>query len=223
MTRAMRDFLAFAARYTVSHPGHLLSMALRARAGLLPSPTETVFTATGKTPPRMTDARAKVLDVMEAADAPMTAAQIAEAAGVSSGVVRGLAEADALQAIDVPTDPPFPIVNPDLPGANLTAEQAEAAEELRAAVRGNAFHTFLIDGVTGSGKTEVYFEAIAEALKAAPEAQVLVLLPEIALTQAILSRFTARFGAPPAPWHSGCRTRNAGAPGARRRMAARAS
>ena len=65
----------------------------------------------------------------------MTAAQIAEAAGVSSGVVRGLAEAGALQAIDVPTDPPFPPVNPDLPGANLTAEQAEAAEELRGSAR----------------------------------------------------------------------------------------
>ncbi|MEO1966264.1 primosomal protein N' [Hyphomonas sp.] len=203
MTKAMRDFLAFAARYTVSHPGHLLSMALRARAGLLPSATETVFTATDETPPRMTDARAKVLDVMVAADDPMTAAQIAEAAGVSSGVVRGLAEAGALRATDVPTDPPFPPVNPDLPGATLTAEQAEAATELCAAVREDTFHTFLIDGVTGSGKTEVYFEAIAETLRGDPEAQVLVLLPEIALTQAILSRFTARFGAAPAPWHSG--------------------
>ncbi|KJS35975.1 MAG: primosome assembly protein PriA, partial [Hyphomonas sp. BRH_c22] len=65
------------------------------------------------------------------------------------------------------------------------------------------FAAFLLDGVTGSGKTEVYFEAIAEALRVDPQAQVLVMLPEIALTQAILSRFEARFGAAPAPWHSG--------------------
>ncbi|HPF22277.1 MAG TPA: primosomal protein N' [Hyphomonas sp.] len=203
MTKPMRDFLSFAARYTVSHPGHLLSMALRARAALLPSPVETMFEATGAEPLRMTEARAKVLDAAQAAEAPMSAAQLAEAAGVSAGVVKGLAEAGALRAIELPTDPPFPPVNPDLPGAVLTGEQEEAADELRKAARTGAFHTFLIDGVTGSGKTEVYFEAIAETLKADPEAQVLVLLPEIALTQAILSRFTARFGAPPAPWHSG--------------------
>ncbi|MCB9960694.1 MAG: primosomal protein N' [Hyphomonas sp.] len=202
MTAAMRDFLSFSARYTVSHPGQLLSMALRARGGLLPSPTETVYEATGAMPARMTEAREKVLEAAGQSDA-LTAAELAQAAGVSSGVVKGLAEAGALRALEMLSDPPFPKPDPDLPGADLTAEQEEAAEALRAAARAGGFQPFLIDGVTGSGKTEVYFEAIAETLKADPEAQVLVLLPEIALTQAILSRFEARFGAPPAPWHSG--------------------
>ncbi|MEZ5945811.1 MAG: primosomal protein N' [Hyphomonas sp.] len=202
MTKPMRDFLSFAARYTVSHPGQILSMALRARSGLLPSPVETVYEATGAEPPRLTEARGKVMEVAERS-APMSAAALAEAAGVSSGVVKGLAEAGALRAAEVETDPPFPEARTDLKGATLTAEQAEAAEVLRVAARAGGFQPFLIDGVTGSGKTEVYFEAIAEVLKADPEAQVLVLLPEIALTQAILSRFEARFGAPPAPWHSG--------------------
>ncbi|MEZ5969004.1 MAG: DEAD/DEAH box helicase family protein [Hyphomonas sp.] len=222
MTAAMRDFLSFSARYTVSHPGQLLSMALRARGGLLPSPTETVYEATGAMPARMTEAREKVLEAAGQSDA-LTAAELAQAAGVSSGVVKGLAEAGALRALEMLSDPPFPKPDPDLPGADLTAEQEEAAEALRAAARAGGFQPFLIDGVTGSGKTEVYFEAIAETLKADPEAQVLVLLPEIALTQAILSRFEARFGAPPAPWHSGLPTRSGGGPGARRRMGGRGS
>jgi primosomal protein N' (replication factor Y) len=117
--------------------------------------------------------------------------------------VKGLADAGALRARSVATDLPFDPPDPDRKGAVLTAEQAEAADALRKSVATGAFATFLIDGVTGSGKTEVYFEAIAEALRADPDSQILVLLPEIALTQAILSRFEARFGATPAPWHSG--------------------
>src|SRR5690606_2004667 len=69
-----------------------------------------------------------------------------------------------------------------------------------AAVRATGFAPFLLDGVTGSGKTEVYFEAIAECLR--NERQTLVLLPEIALTEAFLRRFEERFGAPPIVWHS---------------------
>ncbi|MEO1476323.1 MAG: primosomal protein N', partial [Pseudomonadota bacterium] len=78
-----------------------------------------------------------------------------------------------------------------------------AAEHLRERIGQGGFQPVLLDGVTGSGKTEVYFEAIDAALAKDPNAQILILLPEIALTQAVLSRFEERFGAPPAPWHSG--------------------
>ena len=100
-------------------------------------------------------------------------------------------------------DAPYQVPDPDRKGFDLTAEQATAAEALTNAIAADGFSPFLLDGVTGSGKTEVYFEAIAAALHRAPEAQVLVLLPEIALTQAILERFEIRFGAAPVPWHSG--------------------
>ncbi|MEL7129035.1 MAG: primosomal protein N', partial [Pseudomonadota bacterium] len=100
-------------------------------------------------------------------------------------------------------DAPFPEPTGKAAGKTLTSEQARAADALRQAVRAGGFAPFLLDGVTGSGKTEVYFEAIAEALERDPAAQILVLLPEIALTQAVLARFEARFGAVPAPWHSG--------------------
>ena len=58
----------------------------------------------------------------------------------------------------------------------------------------------LLDGVTGSGKTEVFFEAVADALRVGRQA--LILLPEIALTHTFLDRFTRRFGTRPAEWHS---------------------
>jgi primosomal protein N' (replication factor Y) len=202
MPAAMREFIAWAAKYTVSHPGHVLGMTLRARGGLLPSPTETVFHLTGEVGVKLTDARRRVLDAAEEVGA-LNAAALAAAAGVSSGVVKGLATAGALRAEEMAADLPFAVPQPDLPGAVLTGEQAEAAEALRGAMRAGGFAAFLLDGVTGSGKTEVYFEAIAEALRVDPDAQVMVLLPEIALTQAILSRFEERFGAAPAPWHSG--------------------
>jgi len=202
MRQAMRDFISWAAKYTVSHPGHVLGMTLRARGGLLPSPTETVFHLTGAEPKNLTDTRRRVLDAAEEVG-PANAATLAAAAGVSSGVVKGLVSAGALRAEEMAADAPFAVPQPDLPGADLTGEQAEAADALKAAMRAGGFAAFLLDGVTGSGKTEVYFEAIAEALRVDPNAQVMVLLPEIALTQAILSRFEERFGAAPAPWHSG--------------------
>src|SRR6185437_1927308 len=92
--------------------------------------------------------------------------------------------------------------DPSREATPLNPSQAAAADALKAMVAGG-FQAALLDGVTGSGKTEVYLEAVAAALAADPEAQVLVLLPEIALTQAVISRFAERFGAEPAEWHSG--------------------
>jgi len=87
--------------------------------------------------------------------------------------------------------------DPDRDGPVLSADQARAAAALVAA---EGFKVTLLDGVTGSGKTEVYMEAVAQALRAGR--QVLVLLPEIALSIQFLARFSARFGAAPAVWHS---------------------
>jgi len=97
-------------------------------------------------------------------------------------------------------DLPFPAPDPDFASPTLSAVQKNAAEMLAESVRARAFAPILLDGVTGSGKTEVYFEAIAEAIRAG--AQTLILLPEIALTQPFLERFSARFGCVPVAWHS---------------------
>lgn len=202
MTAAMRQFIDWSAGYCVASPGAVLAMALRSRGGLEPSARETVYHLGEGSPERLTLAREKALEAASAI-APATAAAIAAEAGVSSSVIVGLANAGALVSERRPIDPPFPLPDPNRPGFELTPDQSAASEIITARVRQGGFAPFLLDGVTGSGKTEVYFEAIAEALRRDPDAQILILLPEIALTQAVLGRFEARFGAPPAPWHSG--------------------
>jgi primosomal protein N' (replication factor Y) len=193
-------FVDWAARYACEPAGEALALALRGlRAN--PAPPERLVQPTGAEPKRETPARRRVLDV--ATTGPMKAVALAEAAGVSSGVVKGLIDEGALEAIEVQTPSAFASPDPDLPGADLNPSQAAAAKALTDLVRSGGFKPALLDGVTGSGKTEVYLEAVAAALRADPAAQVLVLLPEIALTQAVIARFAARFGAQPAEWHSG--------------------
>ncbi len=201
MPLSMRRFIEFCARYNVAGTGQVLAMALRSRGGLSPSPEQTVYSVTGHRTNRMTPAREKVL-AAAGQIGPSSAAELARAAGVSSSVIKGLAEAGSLAASTLPTDLPYPAPDPLRTGPDLTNEQSAAASDLRTAVKEGGYKPFLLDGITGSGKTEVYFEAISEVLAKDPSAQVLVLLPEIALTQAVFERFEARFGAGPAPWHS---------------------
>jgi primosomal protein N' (replication factor Y) len=194
-----RAFIERAAKYVCAPAGNLLAMTMRSREALDAPPVERLLVATGEVPERMTPAREKVL--AEAGD-PLSGAELARAAGVSSGVVKGLLDSGALMHVERSLDPPFPLPDSERPPRDLTDEQKEAAGYLRNMVREGGYRAALLDGVTGSGKTEVYFEAIAEVLRQDPEAQVLVLLPEIALTQAVTSRFEDRFGVAPAEWHS---------------------
>ena len=195
-----RAFLDWAAKYLVRPPGDLLRMVARSPEALFPPPTHIVLAPTGELPPKVTDARRRVLE--EAAKEQVSAAELARRADVSSAVVKGLVDCGALTKLEISEDPPFP--PPDLArsGKELSEIQRAAAEQVCASVRDGEFHVSLLDGVTGSGKTEVYLEAAAEALRGAADAQVLVLLPEIALTQAAMARFEARFGVTPMEWHS---------------------
>ncbi|MBU6373705.1 MAG: primosomal protein N' [Alphaproteobacteria bacterium] len=198
-----RRFVDWIARYVVSPPGLILRMVARSPDALRPSPTYAVYASTGALTAGVTPARAKVLAA--AAQAPGTPADLARRAGVSSGVVKALIDTGALAREERLEDPPYPEPNLDGPapdGRRLSDDQARAAAELIAPLREGGFQVTLLDGVTGSGKTEVYLEAVAEALRADPTAQVLVLLPEIALTQAILARFEHRFDVRPVEWHS---------------------
>ncbi|HVY87102.1 MAG TPA: primosomal protein N' [Caulobacterales bacterium] len=195
-----RRFLDWAAKYLVQPPGNLIGMIVRSPDALFDPPTQTLLTTSGLVPPKLSDARNRVLE--EAAREPAIAAELARRAQVTPAVVKGLLDAGALKRIEVSEDPPFDQPDLDAPGKPLSESQAKAAEDLKALVREGGFHVALLDGVTGSGKTEVYLEAAAEALRAAPDAQVLVLLPEIALTHAAMTRFEARFKAKPVEWHS---------------------
>ncbi|WP_224001232.1 primosomal protein N' [Aureimonas sp. SA4125] len=195
----MRRFIDWVADYTLSPPGLVARMALRAPVAFDPEPWIEGFAATGSLPQRMTGARERVMAVAEEAPA-WSRSGLAHAAGVSVSVVEGLVKLGAFAPVRLP--PPPAVAEPDIAfgRAELNAEQAEAARALVAAVTAESFAVTLLEGVTGSGKTEVYFEAVAKALEMGR--QVLILLPEIALTQSFIDRFHQRFGAPPAEWHS---------------------
>jgi primosomal protein N' (replication factor Y) len=195
----MRRFVDWVARYTLSAPGMVARMVLRVPAAFDPEPPTPGLRRTEALPDRMTPARARVLDL--ASDClGWTRSGLAHAAGVSLSVVDGLVKAGSFTEIELPPMPVVAIPDPDYDAADLSGDQRAAADALRARAFEGGFSATLLEGVTGSGKTEVYFEAIAAALEQGK--QVLVLLPEIALTQTFLERFHGRFGAPPAEWHS---------------------
>ncbi|MFN4272337.1 MAG: primosomal protein N' [Aliihoeflea sp.] len=195
----MRRFVDWIAAYTLSPPGMVARMVLRVPAAFDPEPPIAGLRLAGGEPDRITDARRKVLELAGDGLA-WTRSGLAHAAGVSLTVVDGLKAQGLFEEVEIPPRPLVAAPDPSYAAPELSPDQAEAARTLRAKVAEDAFSVTLIDGVTGSGKTEVYFEAIAAALDKGR--QVLVLVPEIALTAAFLERFHDRFGAPPAAWHS---------------------
>ncbi|WP_071972575.1 primosomal protein N' [Sulfitobacter alexandrii] len=202
MREEMRSFLARAAAYTLTPMPAMLRLATRAPGLGDPPSMRKVYRRGGAEPDRMTDARRRVLESLaQYGDLAFTLKELAELAGVTPSVVKGLVGQGAILEEDSPRDLPFARLDPDLPGKALTADQAAGAAALAEAVRSGAYGTTLLRGVTGSGKTEVYLEAVAATLRAGRQA--LVLLPEIALTEQFLHRVEARFGAKPAEWHSG--------------------
>lgn len=200
MGAGMRGFLEKAADYTLTPLPAMLRLATRAPGLTDPPGMRRVFYRGPAEPDRMTDARARVLDALEGGRM-YSMAELSAEAGVSNSVIKGLEAQGVLLAGEAPRDPPYPWLDPDRPGRALSALQAEAAAALRGTVREGRYATTLLKGVTGSGKTEVYLEAVAQCL--ARGRQALVLLPEIALTVDFLDRVEARFGARPAEWHSG--------------------
>jgi len=202
LTPVARRFLAWVADYTLAAPGAVLRMALSSPSALeLPRPVTLYRRRDGELPEglRLTPARRRVLAVLDEGPA-RTLSDLAQAAGVGTSVAKGLEKAGLLEAVELRREPAFESPDPQRPGPELSGQQDQAAAALRSAVADKAFSVTLVDGVTGSGKTEVYFEAIAEALAAGRQA--LVMLPEIALSAQWLERFEVRFGVAPALWHS---------------------
>ena len=202
MRGEMRQFLGRVADYTLTPMPAMLRLATRAPGLSDPPSMRKILRRGSGEPDRMTDARRRVLEAIEEyGGLAFTTAELAEAAGVTSSVVKGLVKSGALREEDTPRDQPFPKLDPELPGKVLTEEQADVAGKLGAGVASGQYGTTLLKGVTGSGKTEVYLEAVAACLRKGRQA--LVLLPEIALTAEFLTRVERRFGARPAEWHSG--------------------
>ncbi|ETX15232.1 primosome assembly protein PriA [Roseivivax halodurans JCM 10272] len=202
MRDELRDFLEKAGAYTLTPLPAMLRLATRAPAvGDAPSMRKIYRKGEGR-PDRETDARRRVLDVLdEMGGLALTQKELADAAGVTASVIKGLVKQGVVREEDAPRDTPYPRLDPDWGGKALTEDQQAGADDLRDGVRSGRYGTTLLKGVTGSGKTEVYLEAVAECLRQGRQA--LVLLPEIALTSEFLTRVEARFGARPAEWHHG--------------------
>jgi primosomal protein N' (replication factor Y) len=197
----LRRLIEWTADYYLAPTAAVLRMALASASALEGGRSVTEYRATGLVPDRLTPQREQAL--ARIGERQGLVRELALAADVSDGVIRGLVKAGAIEAVQVSLDDPFPVPDPEHAPPALEAAQREAAEIFVEAVRTPDFAPFLLHGVTGSGKTEVYFEAIAEALRQGR--QTLVLLPEIALTEPFLKRFGARFGHEPVAWHSGLR------------------
>ena len=192
-------FLRAAAERTLAPLGALLRLTLAVPAALEPVPVPMGLTRGEQPSRKLTTVEARVLAALSR-DAVLASAELAKLARTSTATLRRMEGQGLLSAAPLPAPAGGAVPDPDHPGVELTPAQLEAASRLQALVRGRG-GTALLDGVPGSGKTEVYLEAVAEARRLGRS--VLVLLPEIALGAQWLERFERRFGVLPVSWHSG--------------------
>ncbi len=195
----LRGFIDWVSRYTLSARGSVMAMSLRMGAHLGAERERVGVRLAGPPPARMTAARARAVRLL-ADGLTRTKGEAAKEAGVSSGVINSLIDEGTLETVVLPPEPAAETPDPDFLMPEFSGPQADAAAAMREIAGKSGFSAILVDGVTGSGKTEVYFEAVAEIVRQGRQA--LILMPEIALTAQFLDRFSARFGVRPAEWHS---------------------
>jgi primosomal protein N' (replication factor Y) (superfamily II helicase) len=195
----LRAFVDWVANYTLSARGMVLRMCLRMGEHLGPERVRMGVRLVGEPPRRLTPARRRVIDLLS--DGLLHGkADLAKEAGVSAGVIDGLVDEGTLATETMPPPRPPPPPDPSYARPDFTRQQGLAVDAMRGLVANGGFQVALLDGVTGSGKTEVYFEAVAETIRGGKQS--LILMPEIALTGQFLDRFVQRFGVRPIEWHS---------------------
>jgi primosomal protein N' (replication factor Y) len=195
----LRSFVDWVANYTLSARGMVLRMTLRMGEHLGPERVRVGVRLVGAPPQRMTSARHRLIEILS--DGLLHAkSEAAKEAGVSAGVIDGLVDEGTLVTEPMPRDLAPPAPDPSFAEPDFSPEQRTAADTMKELASKDEFQVALLDGVTGSGKTEVYFEAVAEIIRRGRQA--MILMPEIALTGQFLDRFAARFGVRPIEWHS---------------------
>lgn len=208
MPSVHRRFLDWVAQYNMAPLGFVLKMSLpvpgaldppKAARGYALSQTTKEGMGSDKLLQNLSPQRRKILEILSDG-LPRRASEIAEEAGCTPAIVKGLLKYNLIEEVDIHTSAPCRKPDVSREGPALSAAQEKAAQKIMDHVRSGRYHASLLDGVTGAGKTEVYFEGVAEAV--ANSKQVLILLPEIALSNAFLERFKSRFGCAPALWHS---------------------
>ena len=159
----LRRLIEWTADYYVASLASVARMALSSGGALKGPASITEYRLTGGMPERLTPQRQAAMEALEGEQA--TIRELAGIAGVSEGVLRGLVNQGVLEPVEVDCDRPYDEARPDYAQIELSDPQREAANTFSEAVRAKKFAPFLLDGVTGSGKTETYFEPVAEALR----------------------------------------------------------
>jgi primosomal protein N' (replication factor Y) len=199
LKQELRTLVDWVANYTLSARGMVMRMTLRMGEHLGPERVRLGVRLVGDVPKRMTPARGRLIEILS--DRLLHGkSEAAKEAGVSAGVIDGLVDEGTLVVEPMARALPPPPPDPSFCEPDFSPDQRVAADAMRTFAAKGEFHAALLDGVTGSGKTEVYFEAVAEVIRRGE--QTLILMPEIALTGQFLDRFALRFGARPLEWHS---------------------
>lgn len=200
MSDAMRDFIDRTATYVMAPRGMVLKMALPQPKAILSPPLQTSYHASPDHDPTLLSPRRRDALLWLRANSHASKQALVKETGLSPAMLRSMLATGEIimqEQLSAPMAPAFHFASPPI----LMPEQIAAATRL-SAMLGKGFDALVLDGVTGSGKTEIYFDAIEALLRDAAGGQVLVLLPEIGLTVQWLARFEARFGVRPHLWHS---------------------
>lgn len=189
--------------WTLMTPGAVLRLIVNIPDAFSPPRVEQLYKYNADSVVRMTDARQAVADAFDSNyNEPMSISDVQNIAKVSGAVVKGMIQRGVLIPCDVRVqETDFSEYQcKDMGTVRLNEEQAAAALEINQAIDNGGFSAYLLDGITGSGKTQVYFDSAWRAYSRGQS--VLLMMPEIALTAQFMSRYEKRFGAPPVVWHS---------------------
>lgn len=189
--------------WTLMTPGAVLRLIINVPDAFLPPKTEPLYNFNFDACGKMTDARQMVMDAYSSNDnTAMTLGDLRNIARVSPAVINTMIKKGLLTLCNtrVVESNEFNYTYHDTGNVVLNAEQSAAANAIAHSIEQGGFSVHLLDGITGSGKTQVYFDSVLRAYNAGKS--VLLMMPEIALTAQFMTRFTQRFGAPPVVWHS---------------------
>lgn len=197
------QWIAKMSGWTLMAPGAVLRLIVNVPDAFSPPKMEQLYGLNITDAVRMTASRQAVADAFASNDnEPMSATDVQNIARVSPSVVRTMISGGILVPKEQrarPTEYNSPEYH-DCGNIVLNPEQQSAADVIGAAIDRGGFSVHLLDGITGSGKTQVYFDAAWRAYSRG--GSVLLMMPEIALTAQFMHRFAARFGAAPVVWHS---------------------
>ncbi len=193
------EFLEWVAKYTLQPLGSVLKMILPNIGALEPEKRELGYLLNNAFQGGLSRSALKIQETLKNRDKPHALSEIASLAGVGEQTVRTFLKKGGLLAVSLPSSNNENLFydSPSVP--HLLEEQREAADILRRKLS-HGYSATLLDGVTGSGKTEVYLEAVSACLEAGKQA--LVLLPEISLSPQMVDRYRKRFSTDPILWHS---------------------